>query len=281
MSFESMPCPLSAKFNSVTPLYDRSLFSAASRNVVPLPLPVFTLGSSSQIELPTAHVPFPVRQGKRSSKSLNTNSALVSSDSSPLLKNLLPHHRAQLQRAWATSPRVPTVNSRRAWAKARNVPPHAVHSWFNARKWRAKNQNQPIGEGTYDLAVGDPNDCLNTNEEARLDAFLPSPAADSSLSTPSLVPHSPSSVSSSYAPGSSPLSPTVLAMSVKKPICTKKVAPRGKVAAKPKPSATSLPAGKWVLSTISKAYSPRAVAILFQLESASRKPGALTLGSYK
>ena len=281
MSFESMPYPLSAKFSPVTPLYDRSLLSDASHNAFPLPLPIFTLSSSSQIELPTVHVTSPVRRGKKSSKSLNTNSLLVSSDSSPLLKNLLPHHRIQLMRAWATLPLVPTVNSRRVWAKARNLSPSAVHAWFNTRKRRAKVHNQPIGEGTYDLPVGDPDDGLDINEEIRPDAFLLSPAADSSLSTPSLVPHSPISITSSYVPGSSPPSPTVLAVSVKKPICTKKVAPKGKVAAKPKPSATSFPTGKWIPSMISTAYIPRAVVILFQLESASRKPGTLTSRSRK
>jgi hypothetical protein len=283
MSFESMPWPVSAKFSSVTPLYDRSLLPANPHNAIPLPLPVFTLDPSSQIELPTVNVSSssPVRRGKKSSKSLNTNSVLVSSDSSPLLKNLLPHHRTQLHRAWATSPRVPTVNSRRVWAKARNVLPHAVHSWFNTRKWRAKAHNQAIGEGTYDLAVGDPNDGLDINEETRPDAFLLSPAADSFLSTPSLVPHSPISVTSCYVPGSSPPSPTALTVSVKKPTCTKKVASKGKLAAKPKPSAAPLSAGKWTPSTISTAYLPRAVVILFQLESTSRKPDTLTSGSRK
>jgi len=276
MSFESMPYPLSAKFSPVTPLYDRSLLSDASHNAFPLPLPIFTLSPSSQIEPPTVHVTSPVRRGKKSSKSLNTNSLLVSSDSSPLLKNLLPHHRVQLMRAWATLPLVPSVNSRRVWAKARNLLPSAVHAWFNTRKRRAKVHNQPIGEGTYDLPVGDPDDGLDINEETRPDAFLLSPAADSSLSTPSLVPHSPISITSGYVPGSSPPSPTVLTVSAKKP---KKVAPKGKVAAKPKPSATSLPTGKWILSTISTAYAHRAVVILFQLESASRKPGTLTPGS--
>ena len=135
MSFESTPRPLPAKFSSVTPLYDRSLLSAASHNAVPLPLPVFSLGPFSPIELPTVNIHSPVHRGK---KSLNPNSILASSDSSPLLKSLLPHHRKQLKRAWAISPRVPTIDSRRAWARARIVSPVAVHSWFNQRKWRAK-----------------------------------------------------------------------------------------------------------------------------------------------
>ena len=130
--------PLPAKFSSVTLLYDRSLLSAASHNAVPLPLPVFNLELSSQIELPTVNIHSPVRQGKKSSKSLNINSILASSDSSSSLKSLLPHNRKQLKRAWAISPRVPTIDSRRAWARARIVSPVAVHSWFNQRKWRAK-----------------------------------------------------------------------------------------------------------------------------------------------
>ena len=86
MTFESTPCPLPAKFSSVTPLYDRSLLSAASHNAVPLLLPVFNLGLSSQIELPTVNIYSPVRQGKKSSKYLNTNTILASSHSSSSLK---------------------------------------------------------------------------------------------------------------------------------------------------------------------------------------------------
>ena len=111
MTFESTPCLLPAKFSSVTPLYDRSLLSAASHNAVPLLLPVFNLGLSSQIELPTVNIYSPVRQGKKSSRYLNINSILASSDSSSSLKSLLPHHRKQLTRAWAISPRVPTIDS--------------------------------------------------------------------------------------------------------------------------------------------------------------------------
>ena len=239
-----MPCPLPAKFSSVTPLYDRSLLSAALHNAIPLPLLVFNLGPASQIEPPTVTISSPVRRGKKSSKFLNTDCILASSESSPLLKNLLPHHRKQLKRAWAILPRVPTVDSRRAWAKARNVAPIAVHSWFNQRKRRAKNYSHPIGEGTYELDVGNPNDCLDTNEEPRPDTFFLSPAADSTLSTPSLAPHSPFSFTNSCVSGSSPSSPTITIVSVKKPICPKKVAPKRKVTARTKPSATSIPKGK-------------------------------------
>ena len=274
MSFELVPCPLPATFSSVTPLYDRSLLSAAaSHNAVPPPLPVFNLCPSSPIELPTVNIPSPVPRGKKSSRSLATNSVsvLASSDSSPLLKNLLPHHRKQLLRAWTASPRIPTVNSRRAWAKARSVSPVAVHAWFHSRKSRSKKrQNEPIGEGTYDLAVGNPNDGLDINEETHPDTFLLSPAADSflstpslstlslstpslstpSLSTPSLVPYSPIFVTNGFVPGSSSPSPTVPIVSARKAICPKKVA------AKPKPTATSIPTGKWMLSKISTAHSP-------------------------
>ena len=201
MSFESTPCPLPAKFSSVTPLYDRSLLSAASHNAVPLPLLVFNLGLSSQIELPTVNIHFPVRQGKKSSKYLNTNTILASIDSSSSSKSLLPHHRKQLKRAWAISPRVPTVDSRRAWAGTRNVSPVAVHSWFDQRKWRAKNYCQPIGEGTYELGVGNPNDGLDINDEPHPDTFFLSPVADSTFKTPSLVPHSPISFTNSLFSG--------------------------------------------------------------------------------
>lgn len=248
MSFASSSSSLSASFSSIAPLYDRSLLSAASPDVLSPPEHVFTLRSSSHLQLPTALVSSSVRQGTKSSDSLNTNSVPISSDSPPLLKSLLPHHRAQLRSAWAISPRVPTVESRRVWAKARNLRPLAVHSWFGARKGRAKVHNQPIAEGTYELAVGNPNEGLDINEATCPDAFGLSSVADPGLSTPSLVSDSPISVTSSFFPMSSPPPPTVLAVSVKKPKCTKKVAPKRGAAAKAKPSATSLPAGEWVLS---------------------------------
>jgi hypothetical protein len=241
MSFKSTPaCHLSANFSSATPLHNRPLLSTASHDAISPPLPVFTFGSSS----PTAIVPSRVRQAKKSSRHLNTNSVLVSSDSPPLLKNLLPHHRAQLQNAWATSPRVPTVKSRQAWAKARNLPPLAVHNWFNRRKSRAKLTNQPMTEGTYDLVVGNPGEGFDINEEIRPDTFELSPAADSFLSTPSLVPDSPVPITNSFVPRSSPHSPIVHDEPVKTPVCTKKVTPKRRSAAKAKPSAVSAPAGR-------------------------------------
>lgn len=280
-TFSCPSCPPLAKFSSVTPLDDRSLLSATLHGALSGPSPIFTFDSSSRIPLPTIVVSSPIRQGKNSSESLTTDTALVSSDSPPLLKSLLPHHRAQLQRAWATSPRIPTVKSRRAWAKARNVRPPAVHAWFNGRKSRTKNHNQPIAEGTYDLAVGNPNEGLGLDEDIRPDAFELSHAADSSLSTPSLVPDSPISVTRSSVFRSSPPSPTVLALSVKKPICTRKVAPKRRAAEKAEPSVNFLPAGKWILSMISMVYTRHTVVILSQLESLSRKPGALPLRSCK
>lgn len=290
-STSTSSCPLLANFDSVIPLNDRSLLSNASHAsysshgalvLSPLP-PVFTLDLSSRMELPTIVVSSPTRQGKTPLDPLNTDTAVVSSDSPPLLKSLLPHHRAQLCRAWATSPRIPTIVSRRAWAKARNVRPSAVHNWFNGRKSRAKAGNRPIAEGTYDLAVGNPDDDLSLNEEIRPGAFELSPAADSSLSTPSLVPDSPISVTRSSVFRSSPPSPTILSVSVtvKKPICTRKVASKRRAVENAKSSVNFLPVGKWILSMLSMVYPLRTVVILSQLESPSRKPGALTLRSYK
>lgn len=99
-------------------------------------------------------------------------------------------------------------------------------------------------EGTYDLAVGNPGEGLDINEETRPDAFELSPAADSFLSTPSLVPDSPVPVTNGFVPGSSPHSPIVHAESVKKPVCTKEVTLKRRSAAKVKPSAVSVSAGR-------------------------------------
>ncbi|EIN13660.1 hypothetical protein PUNSTDRAFT_129336 [Punctularia strigosozonata HHB-11173 SS5] len=72
--------------------------------------------------------------------------------------HLAPVHLQELWNAWHSDSRVPTVESRRAWAVARNVAPAHVHTWFNRRKIQAKKKGTVLSDGTYDLLTGSPPD---------------------------------------------------------------------------------------------------------------------------
>ncbi|GLB41364.1 hypothetical protein LshimejAT787_0905790 [Lyophyllum shimeji] len=69
---------------------------------------------------------------------------------------LAPVHLDELAKIWDTDKRIPTVETRRAWAMARNIKPDLVHRWFARRKQIAKKARQRIPEGTYELRVGTP-----------------------------------------------------------------------------------------------------------------------------
>ncbi|GLB41374.1 hypothetical protein LshimejAT787_0905890 [Lyophyllum shimeji] len=69
---------------------------------------------------------------------------------------LAPVHLDELAKIWDNDRRIPTVDSRRAWAMARNIKPDLVHRWFARRKQIAKKARQRIPEGTYKLRVGTP-----------------------------------------------------------------------------------------------------------------------------
>jgi hypothetical protein len=73
-----------------------------------------------------------------------------------MLTGLSPVHLQELWDEWKSENRVPTVASRRAWAAARKVSPHHVHSWFSRRKTQANKAGRTLAEGTYVLSVGSP-----------------------------------------------------------------------------------------------------------------------------
>ncbi|KAJ6509055.1 hypothetical protein C8R45DRAFT_759799, partial [Mycena sanguinolenta] len=67
-------------------------------------------------------------------------------------------HFDELYAIWPADPRIPSVESRRAWALARNVNPSYVHTWFQRRRPIAKKLKMRIPSETYELPVGNPPD---------------------------------------------------------------------------------------------------------------------------
>lgn len=65
-------------------------------------------------------------------------------------------HFEELSKAWETDRRIPSVKSRRAWAEARNLKPHNVHSWWYRRRPLARKLKIKIPHGTYELDIGTP-----------------------------------------------------------------------------------------------------------------------------
>ncbi|KAJ6512057.1 hypothetical protein C8R47DRAFT_1093279 [Mycena vitilis] len=65
-------------------------------------------------------------------------------------------HIDELSAIWPANPRIPSVESRRAWALARNVTPSNVHNWFSRRRTIAKKLKLRIPQETYELPVGNP-----------------------------------------------------------------------------------------------------------------------------
>ncbi|KIK91215.1 hypothetical protein PAXRUDRAFT_642364 [Paxillus rubicundulus Ve08.2h10] len=59
----------------------------------------------------------------------------------------------ELWSIWKAHPRVPSVESRRAWANSRSAAPNLVDNWFLRRKACAKKAGEPIREGPYELSL--------------------------------------------------------------------------------------------------------------------------------
>ncbi|KAL1689681.1 hypothetical protein GGG16DRAFT_114795 [Schizophyllum commune] len=70
--------------------------------------------------------------------------------------HLPPFIAHQLAEIWAADRRLPTPDSRKCWALARDVDPVRVHNWWYRRKKVAKGLGVVIPEGGYELDVGDP-----------------------------------------------------------------------------------------------------------------------------
>ncbi|KIJ15849.1 hypothetical protein PAXINDRAFT_36527, partial [Paxillus involutus ATCC 200175] len=59
----------------------------------------------------------------------------------------------ELWSIWKTHPRVPSVESRRAWANSRSAAPNLVDNWFLRRKACAKKAGESILQGPYELSL--------------------------------------------------------------------------------------------------------------------------------
>lgn len=63
-------------------------------------------------------------------------------------------HKAELEDIFTQDKRLPTVESRRAWANARNINPASVHAWFSRKRYHATARlGLTIPEGTYSLPL--------------------------------------------------------------------------------------------------------------------------------
>ncbi|KAG6842375.1 hypothetical protein C0991_007505 [Blastosporella zonata] len=65
-------------------------------------------------------------------------------------------HLDELYKIWDADKRIPTVESRRAWAAARNLASQDVHRFFSRHKALLKKARQILPTGTYILPVGTP-----------------------------------------------------------------------------------------------------------------------------
>ncbi|PSS38081.1 hypothetical protein PHLCEN_2v61 [Hermanssonia centrifuga] len=64
-------------------------------------------------------------------------------------------HRAELDAIWSKDKRMPTLNSRRAWAASHKISPAIVHAWFSRKRYNAVNRHaETLPEGEYDLQIG-------------------------------------------------------------------------------------------------------------------------------
>ncbi|KAA1475899.1 hypothetical protein DENSPDRAFT_784179, partial [Dentipellis sp. KUC8613] len=73
-------------------------------------------------------------------------------------RNILsPHDKAELSQIWKADKRTPSIQSRRAWAKARNLNAGPVHNWFQRAKNKLRRSGAPVPEDQYDLPVDFPS----------------------------------------------------------------------------------------------------------------------------
>ncbi|KAJ7075858.1 hypothetical protein B0H15DRAFT_865524 [Mycena belliarum] len=89
-------------------------------------------------------------------KTRTAASGSVAPPSPRLTLRLAPVHLDELALIWPANPRIPSVESRRTWALARNILPGTVHHWFSHRRRAADKLCLKIPADTYELAVGTP-----------------------------------------------------------------------------------------------------------------------------
>lgn len=72
-----------------------------------------------------------------------------------------PAHILELQEIWILDKRMPTADSRRAWATARNLGTRNVSNWFYRKQRTAKTAGIELLTDTYELPIGTPPMLLN------------------------------------------------------------------------------------------------------------------------
>ncbi|KAJ7172638.1 hypothetical protein C8R46DRAFT_1086702 [Mycena filopes] len=103
---------------------------------------------------------------KRASAKAQPDTGTTSTDTSPeSTGRLQPVHFDELYAIWPADPRMPSVESRQAWAHARNVTPTYVHNWFQRRRPVAKRLRLRIPPETYELPVGTPPVIVTVKDE--------------------------------------------------------------------------------------------------------------------
>ncbi|KAJ7125619.1 hypothetical protein C8R43DRAFT_1029596, partial [Mycena crocata] len=92
---------------------------------------------------------------------------------------LAPAHFDELALIWPADPRIPSPESRRAWALARNLAPSNVHKWFQRRRPIAKKLRLKIPNDTYELPVGNPPVITIVIKDEPEQSEVPAPSAPS------------------------------------------------------------------------------------------------------
>lgn len=94
----------------------------------------------------------------------------------------------ELWSIWRADPRVPSIQSRRAWAIYHNANPRLVDSWFCRRRTGAKKAGQPIPGEPYDLPLDPPiapkREQSTTPTEPELEAVPDLPSDDTLVYPP-------------------------------------------------------------------------------------------------
>ncbi|KAJ7935428.1 hypothetical protein B0H13DRAFT_475185 [Mycena leptocephala] len=88
-------------------------------------------------------------------------------------------HFDELFAIWPADPRIPSVESRRAWALARNITPSYVHAWFQRRRPAAKKLKLKIPDETYELPVGTPPVVPIVIKDEPVESEVPAPTNES------------------------------------------------------------------------------------------------------
>ncbi|QRV80455.1 hypothetical protein RhiJN_08470 [Ceratobasidium sp. AG-Ba] len=104
------------------------------------------------------------------------------------LQELWEPLRSRLWELWREIPAVPSLKSRTAWAKAKGIPGHKVHSWYKTRKEdRKRHGTTPHPEDGYDLVAREQPSTCNVDDSMQ----VPRNSVMASSSVPPSPPQTP------------------------------------------------------------------------------------------